>query len=187
MKVLIGTNNKGKVEGAKQAFEKFYENVWFNKRSIYNGTNWIYKWRNLERLEILYSACSRFMTQFCIIWYNPGTEEKMLHKMKLQEDPFERIKNGTKTVEFRLYDEKRQTIQIGDEIEFSKLPELQEKLLVKVIDLYKEESFEKLFKKVFVGEDKEKIIEKAKSMNRFYTPEQEKEYGVVGIKIEIIK
>ena len=111
----------------------------------------------------------------------------MLHKMKLQEDPFERLKNGTKTVEFRLYDEKRRTIQIGDEIEFSKLPELQEKLLVKVIDLYKEESFEKLFKKVFVGEDKEKIIEKAKSMNRFYTPEQEKEYGVVGIKIEIIK
>ena len=111
----------------------------------------------------------------------------MLHKMKLQEDPFERIKNGTKTVEFRLYDEKRRTIQICDEIEFSKLPELQEKLLVKVIDLYKEESFEKLFKKVFVGEDKEKIIEKAKSMNRFYTPEQEKEYGVVGIKIEIIK
>ena len=111
----------------------------------------------------------------------------MLHKMKLQEDPFERIKNGTKTVEFRLYDEKRRTIQIGDEIEFSKLPELQEKLLVKVIDLYKEESFEKLFKKVFVGEDKEKIIEKAKSMNRFYTQEQEKEYGVVGIKIEIIK
>ena len=51
MKVLIGTNNKGKVEGAKQAFEKFYENVWFNKRSIYNGTNWIYKWRCLERLE----------------------------------------------------------------------------------------------------------------------------------------
>ena len=168
MKVLIGTNNKGKVEGAKQAFEKFYENVWFNKRSIYNGTNWIYKWRHLERLEKV-------------------KEENMLHKMKLQEDPFERIKNGTKTVEFRLYDEKRQTIQIGDEIEFSKLPELQEKLLVKVIDLYREDSFEKLFKKVFVGEDEEKIIEKAKSMNRFYTPEQEKEYGVVGIKIEVIK
>ena len=32
-----------------------------------------------------------------------------------------------------------------------------------------------------------KIIEKAKSMNRFYAPEQEKEYGVVGIKIEVIK
>ena len=66
MKVLIGTNNKGKVEGAKQAFEKFYENVWFNKRSIYNGTNWIYKWRHLEILEILYSACPRLL----LILYN---------------------------------------------------------------------------------------------------------------------
>ena len=32
----------------------------------------------------------------------------MLHKMKLNDNPFERIKNGTKTVEFRLFDEKRQ-------------------------------------------------------------------------------
>lgn len=30
----------------------------------------------------------------------------MIHKMKLNESPFERIKNGTKTVEIRLYDEK---------------------------------------------------------------------------------
>ena len=42
----------------------------------------------------------------------------MLHKMKLNEDPFERIKNGTKTIEFRLFDEKRQQIKIGDQIEF---------------------------------------------------------------------
>lgn len=27
IKVLIGTNNQGKVEGAKQAFEKFYKDV----------------------------------------------------------------------------------------------------------------------------------------------------------------
>ncbi len=27
MKVLIGTNNQGKVKGAKQAFEKFYNNA----------------------------------------------------------------------------------------------------------------------------------------------------------------
>ena len=36
----------------------------------------------------------------------------MIHKMKLNENPFERIKNGTKTVEFRLYDEKRQQIMM---------------------------------------------------------------------------
>ena len=49
----------------------------------------------------------------------------MLHKMKLNESPFEMIKNGTKTIEFRLYDEKRQGVKIGDKIEFSKLPDLQ--------------------------------------------------------------
>ena len=35
----------------------------------------------------------------------------MLHKMKLNKSPFERIKNGTKTVEFRLFDEKRRQIK----------------------------------------------------------------------------
>ena len=46
----------------------------------------------------------------------------MRHTMKLKEDPFERMKNGTKTIEFRLYDEKRRKIKVGDEIEFFKLP-----------------------------------------------------------------
>lgn len=82
----------------------------------------------------------------------------MLHKMKLNEGPFERIKNGTKTIEFRLYDEKRQQVKIGDKIEFSKLPDLQEKLIVDVIDLYREDTFENLFRKLY--SDEEEIIQK---------------------------
>ena len=58
--------------------------------------------------------------------------------MKLKETPFERIKNGTKTIEFRLYDEKRKKVKIGDKIEFSKLPDLHEKILVEVLDIYKD-------------------------------------------------
>ena len=50
----------------------------------------------------------------------------MIHKMKLNQSPFDRIKNGTKTVEFRLYDDKRKQIKVGDKIEFSKLPEQNE-------------------------------------------------------------
>ena len=80
----------------------------------------------------------------------------MLYKMKLNESPFERIKNGTKTIEFRLYDEKRQQVKVGDQIEFSKLPNLQEKLKVDVIGLYREETFEKLFKKLY-SDDEEKV------------------------------
>lgn len=108
----------------------------------------------------------------------------MIHKMKLQESPFERIKNGTKTVEFRLYDEKRRKIKIGDQIEFSKLPDLQETILVYVLDLYREDTFENLFKKLFTDEDE--IKKETKSMYQYYSPDEEKQYGVVGIKISLI-
>ena len=81
----------------------------------------------------------------------------MIHKMKLNENPFERIKNGTKTIEFRLYDEKRKKIKIGDKIEFSKLPDLQEKMLVDVLDIYRDKTFENLLKKIFTDKN-EKVI-----------------------------
>ena len=109
----------------------------------------------------------------------------MLHKMKLNESPFERIKNGTKTIEFRLFDEKRQQIRVGDQIEFSKLPDLQEKLLVDVIELYREDTFENLFRKLY--NDEEEIIRKTTAMYEIYSPEKEKEYGIIGIKMTLIK
>ena len=108
----------------------------------------------------------------------------MIHKMKLNESPFERIKNGTKTIEFRLYDEKRQQIKIGDQIEFSKLPDLQEKLLVDVTELYREDTFENLFRKLYT--DKYEINRRTKSMEQYYSHENEKKYGVLGIKIVLI-
>ena len=107
----------------------------------------------------------------------------MLHKMKLNESPFERIKNGTKTIEFRLYDKKRQQIKVGDQIEFSKLPNLQEKLLVDVVELYKEDTFENLFRKLY--NDEQEITRKTKAMYEIYSPEKEQQYGILGIKIKI--
>lgn len=108
----------------------------------------------------------------------------MLHEMKLKESPFERIKSGTKTIEFRLFDEKRQKIKVGDKIEFSKLPDLKEKLLVDVIKLYREDTFENLFRKLY--DDEDEIKRKTNSMLQFYSPEEEKEYGVIGIKISLV-
>lgn len=107
----------------------------------------------------------------------------MIHKMKLNESPFERIKNGTKTIEFRLYDEKRKAIRVGDKIEFSKLPDLQEKLLVDVVELYRENTFENLFRKLYT--DEEEITRKTKAMYEIYSPEKEQQYGILGIKIKI--
>ena len=109
----------------------------------------------------------------------------MLHKMKLNEVPFERIKNGTKTIEFRLFDEKRQQIKVGDQIEFSKLPDLQETLLVDVVKLYRESTFKDLFKKLYT--DAEEINKKTNSMYKYYSHEKEKQYGVLGIEISLVK
>lgn len=104
--------------------------------------------------------------------------------MKLNKSPFKRIKNGTKTIEFRLFDEKRQQIKIGDQIEFSKMPDLQEKLLVDVIELYREDTFENLFRKLYA--DEEEIKRKTKAMYQIYYHEKEQQYGVLGIKIKVI-
>ena len=47
----------------------------------------------------------------------------MTHNMQLQPIPFEMIKNGTKTIELRLCDEKRRKIQIGDEADLEHVKE----------------------------------------------------------------
>jgi hypothetical protein len=61
--------------------------------------------------------------------------------MQLQPEPFGMIKSGVKTIELRLFDEKRRKIRIGDEILFSNT-ENGETLAVKVLDLSVFDSFE---------------------------------------------
>jgi ASC-1-like (ASCH) protein len=43
----------------------------------------------------------------------------MIINMKLNNDPFNRIKNGSKTIELRLNDEKRSKLKVNDFIEFT--------------------------------------------------------------------
>lgn len=44
----------------------------------------------------------------------------MIHNMRLHNEPFELIKNGTKTIELRLNDEKRSLIKENDFLSFYK-------------------------------------------------------------------
>jgi ASC-1-like (ASCH) protein len=64
----------------------------------------------------------------------------MLHKMKLKPKPFEKIKSGEKTIEIRLFDEKRQKLAIGDNIKFINI-ENREEIVAEVIDLLKYKTF----------------------------------------------
>ena len=65
--------------------------------------------------------------------------------MKLNSEPFEKIKSGLKDIEVRLYDEKRRGVNLGDRIVFSKLPENEESISVIVTGLSVFRTFEDLF------------------------------------------
>ena len=54
--------------------------------------------------------------------------------MNLWNDSFEAIKDGWKTIEMRLNDEKRSQIKIGDEIEFTNI-KTNETLICKVTNV----------------------------------------------------
>lgn len=110
----------------------------------------------------------------------------MIHKMRLNNGPFINIKNGTKTIELRLLDEKRKLINIGDTIIFENRKD-SETIEVQVINLHKYKSFKELypnFNKISLGY---KANEEAKpeDMEKYYTKEEQKKYGVVGIEVKL--
>ena len=112
----------------------------------------------------------------------------MIHQMKLKNDPFERIKSGKKIIEIRLYDEKRRKIKENDYIEFTNL-ENGEVIKVKVIKLHLFNTFKELFDNFdnsYFGHDKNEEISYER-MYDYYTREEEKELGVVGIEIKLVK
>ena len=116
-------------------------------------------------------------------------EEKMKHILKLQPKYFDYINDGTKRIELRLYYEKRQKINIGDTIIFQKEPELEITMKVKVIGLLRYNTFEELFEDFDIEMLADKSMTKQELLNvleEFYTPEKQKQYGVVGIRIERI-
>lgn len=107
--------------------------------------------------------------------------------MKLKNEPFELIKSGTKTIELRLNDEKRQLIKVGDLIEFTNIS-TNDTLIVKVINLYYFDSFNELYKnfdKINLGYRKDEEASYT-DMDQYYSAEKQKKYGVVGIQIKRI-
>ena len=108
--------------------------------------------------------------------------------MKLKDKYYNYILHGTKRIEIRLLDEKRRKIKIGDTIRFYKLPDMNENIVVKVIDLLYYNTIEELIrdndmellcdKKV----TKEELIE---IFNQIYSKEEQEKYGILGIKIAL--
>ena len=106
----------------------------------------------------------------------------MIYRMKLQNEPFNQIKLGTKEMEIRLNDDKRKMFKINDYIEFTNISTL-EIMFVKVTNLYHFESFEKLFNNFdnsILG------CGSYEEMYKYYSREEENKYGILGIEIKVL-
>jgi ASC-1-like (ASCH) protein len=108
-------------------------------------------------------------------------------KTHLATEPFEAIKNGNKTIESRLYDSKRQQLQLGEVITFIHRENEAETMTAKVIGLLRYGSFEAMFAHnnpaKFGGSSIDELLDQVR---QFYPAEQEHEYGVVGIEFELV-
>ena len=111
----------------------------------------------------------------------------MEHILKLSPKYFEYMKNGTKTIEARLNDDKRKNIRIGDFIVLKKKPELIEEIHTEVVDIIHKDSFERLIDRLDISMYSDASETKENYLNdifHFYTKEEEQKYGVVGIKVK---
>ncbi len=113
----------------------------------------------------------------------------MEHRMSLRPIPFGMIKSGQKTVELRLFDEKRAAIRVGDTLRFC-CTEGGEPLFARVITLHRFSSFSALYAALPLlkcGYTEEDIATAAPSdMDEYYSPEEQRLYGVVGIELCVI-
>ena len=78
-------------------------------------------------------------------------------------------------------------LKIKDLIEFTNAETL-EKIITEIEDLYKYPSFEELYKhfdKLSLGYSNDEIAD-PKDMEKYYSKEKQKKYGVLGIKVKKI-
>lgn len=112
--------------------------------------------------------------------------ETAAHNMKLDPEPFEMIKSGQKTIELRLFDEKRRKIKAGDEITFTNNA-TGEQLRAAVVKMHRFPDFEALYQALPLmkcGYTEQTVAEaKPSDMERYYALDAQKKYGVVGIEL----
>lgn len=107
------------------------------------------------------------------------------HHLHLDADIYSLVANGSKTVESRLNDEKRQLIQVGDTIIFKDRGS-NHILTASVTALERYNTFEELFAtrpaRDFGGPDTDWLV---KQVHSFYDQDDILRYGVLGIVIKL--
>ena len=109
-----------------------------------------------------------------------------IHFMRLNPAPFGLVRDGRKTIELRLYDEKRRKLRIGDGILFEN-PEAPELLLVRVTELRVFASFDELYQALPLEAcgytEADIAAANPADMDAYYSKEEQQRFGVVGIEL----
>jgi ASC-1-like (ASCH) protein len=132
----------------------------------------------------LFFTNSSFATMILVRRSMQKGKKSKVHEMRLHLAPFEMIKNGTKTVEIRLNDEKRKLMKVGDHIEFTSRENPEDKFKAEItgLDLFKsfKESYSAYTPEQYGGQGKDEW----ELMYKYYSPEEEEKYGVLGIRLK---
>ncbi len=111
----------------------------------------------------------------------------MICEMKLHPAPYEAIREGVKTVEIRLFDEKRSALSAGDLILFKKLPYLHEMLYKQVGKITRYSSCDEIFSSyepALLGCKEDDTAESFRnSIGKIYSPEKIEKYGLCAIDL----
>ncbi len=114
----------------------------------------------------------------------------MTHYMKLNPRPFDSIAMGRKTIELRLYDEKRRQIKAGDTIVFTNTSDPGRQLRAAVKKLHIFRDFDELYKALPLNKcgylPEELPHASPRDMEEYYSPAQQRQWGAVGIEIVLI-
>lgn len=111
------------------------------------------------------------------------------HSMRLAPGPFEMVAAGKKTIEMRLYDEKRRKVQVGDAITFTCTEGFRMPVgaVVKGVAVYPD--FETMYRDIDLVaagyEPGDVALASATDMERYYSVEDQREASAVAIYIEL--
>jgi ASC-1-like (ASCH) protein len=109
------------------------------------------------------------------------------HQLSLASEPFNAIISGKKVIESRLFDQKRQSIRIGDRITFINRDEPSRTVDVKIVKLLRYDSFADMFTNndpaLFGGPSVDWLLDQ---IHAFYSQADQKKFGVVGIQFVVL-
>lgn len=111
----------------------------------------------------------------------------MIHTLNLSPQPFAMMQSGRKTIELRLWDEKRSQIRVGDTLRFVHTDDSSRTLTATVLALHRFPDFAALYAALPLDKcgylPEELATASPADMNVYYSAEIQAAYGVVGIEI----